>query len=528
MPDPKRQQTIGPSFEIEQNAKNLFTRFLPPRWLRREDSPDVHIDYRVEVVTDGEPTGAAIRVQVKGRTLSLGKKDRFKAKFETKHLLYYLQCREPVFIFLIDPTAEVGRWVFVQRYLKSVITEEALRKRQTYVITFDRHSSMDDRAAFEKEVQLALTYVRDMFPGSPLAAIHDKKRTLEKQHPDYSIDIQASPENIKFRVQSRDAAKSGIMRLVSSFDKEKVQKFVEQGDSFQIRSSDLDSATASIFTQLLSEFGVEQITIKSATLDGNVQIHFKGEAHPIFLQADGAWTLGSKRFSFEGQLPNSPLRVVLRREIIGPGVLDPNSPIKMRLDWESWRGEPLLTLPHFTDIRFFLHCESYSVRCLAKGNDTGQVQMSSVKTQGHQDAMKAIEWIHRCRSVASFLGVNPIFPFGKGIEVWPTDDPEVLVELVEKGFHEQPHTGLILVVESDRSEKLAEILHRPGMNLQQAGQFLKFDFYGTSVLFGPLTYSLTDAELIDIEELANQRVALHFKGGFVSKWSLTYQRPPIK
>jgi hypothetical protein len=105
--------TVGPTFEIEERTRLIFESWFPPSWLKRRLSPDFHLDYRIEVVEHGEPTGANFLVQLKGRTIPVSKaqgcQPNWRLSLRTKHLRYFLQCKEPVFIFLIDPAQNSGR-----------------------------------------------------------------------------------------------------------------------------------------------------------------------------------------------------------------------------------------------------------------------------------------------------------------------------------------------------------------------------------------------------------------------------------
>ena len=132
-----RHPTIGPSYEVQKDAERLFEDWLPKRWLPRKEIPDVHVDFCVEVVNEGEPSGSLFRVQVKGRSIYKRKAKMLGEPFKTKHLRYYLKCEEPVFLFLIDPTAKQGHWIFIQRYLKENVQSDILRVQTKFRIRFD-------------------------------------------------------------------------------------------------------------------------------------------------------------------------------------------------------------------------------------------------------------------------------------------------------------------------------------------------------------------------------------------------------
>ena len=59
-----KHSTIGKNFEIDQAAVKIFDGWLPNNWLSRKQTPDVFVDYLVELVENGEPTGLHFAAQI--------------------------------------------------------------------------------------------------------------------------------------------------------------------------------------------------------------------------------------------------------------------------------------------------------------------------------------------------------------------------------------------------------------------------------------------------------------------------------
>ncbi len=163
--DSSSAPTVGSSYETARSAVQTFLGWLPPRWIPRPEDPDFHIDYVIEIVKDGEPTGTHFRAQIKGRTAK-GSSTRIVESFKTKHLRYYAKCEQPVFLFRIDPITKGGYWLFIQGYLKEKkLTDERLSGQKKLSITFDPLKSLEAKSLFQEELAKALRLVRDQFPA---------------------------------------------------------------------------------------------------------------------------------------------------------------------------------------------------------------------------------------------------------------------------------------------------------------------------------------------------------------------------
>src|SRR5690606_12073444 len=106
----KAHPTYGQSHEIDKLAVRFFLSKIPPLWLERLQNPDFAVDFQLEPVQDGEPTGRRFAVQIKG-VRSQGAAVLRKS-VETKSLAY-LRDREriPAFLFLIDVAHHTAHWI---------------------------------------------------------------------------------------------------------------------------------------------------------------------------------------------------------------------------------------------------------------------------------------------------------------------------------------------------------------------------------------------------------------------------------
>lgn len=49
--------TVGQTFKTGKHGELIFESWLPEDWIARKQSPDFFVDYYVEIVQRGEPTG---------------------------------------------------------------------------------------------------------------------------------------------------------------------------------------------------------------------------------------------------------------------------------------------------------------------------------------------------------------------------------------------------------------------------------------------------------------------------------------
>ncbi|MGZ4973754.1 MAG: DUF4365 domain-containing protein, partial [Limisphaerales bacterium] len=189
----RQDPTIGKSFSTGNKAEIIFSDWLPPDWLCRKRTPDVFIDYVVEIVENGEPTGLFFAAQIKGVFLDKNRPLPKKYPASGKHVRYWLKdYPHPVFLFLIDVETRRGVWVFVQKFAKESISTHALENQKTITLQLDPADAFADMPRFLSALKLAQVFVRNLHPGSPAAAIQKRRQELQRQDPRLSFSITAT------------------------------------------------------------------------------------------------------------------------------------------------------------------------------------------------------------------------------------------------------------------------------------------------------------------------------------------------
>ncbi|MFZ3374047.1 MAG: DUF4365 domain-containing protein, partial [Chthoniobacterales bacterium] len=182
-----KKPTIGETFETQKEAEHFLQALLPFKWPWREQTPDFFVDFHVEVVEQGHLSGFEFGVQVKGTKRS---KYPPSTRMECGHLAYYRdKARLPVFVVLVDLISRNAYWLFTQRYLRECVNRTAVDQQKTFTVTFDPADSFKDLDRFRNALKDAEHYMRELYPGTPAAAISAKEAELQKLDPDIGVRL---------------------------------------------------------------------------------------------------------------------------------------------------------------------------------------------------------------------------------------------------------------------------------------------------------------------------------------------------
>ena len=515
------QPTVGPSDNVDEGARLLFESWFPLDWKKRRQIPDIHIDYRIEIVEQGEPTGLNFQCQVKGRSIHKRKTKALAEPFKTKHLRYYMRCEEPVFLFLIDPATRKGHWLFVQRYLMTHFAGAIPRDQKTLTVQFDAARSFEHRPLFEKELRDALTYMRNMHPGSPMAAILAKQQRLEQRFPGHSIQIIATDKSMNVQVTPLLPLREGVkLRFLNDSNAGQAIACFEKGESFQVKASEIQLGDST----LLQEAGDVEVTIAPGIrLKGCLQIHFGEQAEPLCIQVDGEWVIAPKRISFNGQLCDSPLIVKLVREQDAEGKWK-LCEFCCTLQWGAWEGQPLLALAYFRELDELFRKGEFLLRPYIRGHRDWPSEELAVGDSAKTKLTLAMDWLRKCKRAAQIIGVNAPFPAENAVKELESDDTKLLIKMLEFGSHEQSIAGEEVGLSGEGPSDGLHI-RKNELTAHWTEPFRKLKFFGLEIPFGPLNHTWTDLKLVKTCPSGDNRTEMLFKGGSSSIWRIQYTPP---
>jgi hypothetical protein len=107
-------------------------------WEFRELTGDFGIDAEIEVITDGEPTGKIIAVQIKSGPSYFAVEDATEIVFqgELKHLTYWLDHKLPVIVVLYHTDRDTAYWQHVSE-------ESIIRLPKTWKMSIPRNQTIE-------------------------------------------------------------------------------------------------------------------------------------------------------------------------------------------------------------------------------------------------------------------------------------------------------------------------------------------------------------------------------------------------
>jgi hypothetical protein len=503
--------TIGESDKVEEGARLFFEVWLPLTWKKRVQHPDIAIDYRVEVEDQGEPTGKHFLAQVKGRSLHKRKHARFSERFRTKDLRYYLRCEEPVYLFLIDPSAKEGYWLFAQEYIRKRISAVHLREKKSVIVRFETGGSFSDFPKFRHSLTAAWRYMHEMFPGSPLAAVLNEKQKLEQLDSRFSVEITASSKLAKIQIAPKSPHVPVKLTFAKTVSTDQLKALFERGESIRLNAKELNVLDAPLHQEILSRIGDWEIMVSGGhRFTAHLRIQFAIESHETMIQLDGDATVAPKRLAFSGALPESPLKLDVCREPT-PDDLTQVS-LKVRLCWECWISQPMLSLGHFADLTAFFSAKVFSMRCLVRGNVLWNDKEFVLDHDMQNPAFRAFDWIRRCQSACQRLKINPIFP--SSLDELESDSVRLVVELLETGGHIQENDGVISSCTVDRPEEtMTHATVGMGIGMMEFSDSEKtFDFLGIKLSLGVLIHRYTNVEVSAVRKISESRDEVEWIG----------------
>ena len=471
----------------------------------------------------GEPTARHFGAQVKGRT-SKPKNGQLKESFKTKHLRYYASCREPVFLFRIDPDTDEGNWVFIQRYLKQKGMAEKLATQKTSKISFDLKHNLENLELFKKELTDALIFMVDEFPGTPTAAVAKRKEFLQSLDPNLAVDLTATERGERMSIGPKPGSKVPGPKLTGQFSAEQWQALAA-GQPVTLIAYELTADTA-LIRQLLAELGDKEITISRgpshSKMSGSVQVSLEGISG-FSLQVNGEWTISPYRLSFEGTLSESPFR--LKSVWSGTDPQDFHYPdVNLGFDYSIWAGQPLLQLAYFDDLRRLFENRPIHLRFTARGRHlyTGKVDPAELARGGW--LAESIEWIAKLQQAASYFKVDPLFPTEDKMKDLTSVNARALVMLATTGKYSQSTTDSTFTV-TGRFPNAREPYLTKSDVYNIANYYREFDFLGLPVKVGPLAMTWTDVLLVGVKDLSDGRKIVTWKGGPAGRLKMTLNDP---
>lgn len=413
--------TISKPHIIDQKAQNVFFDSVPPSWLIREQKPDFHIDYFVEIEKGAEPSGLIFGVQLKGTESPRSSKDYIKQFIKTKHLAYYIdKVRQPVFIVVINVTSRQGYWLFIQEWIRKELSGKEWRSINKVSVRIPLDNLLSDIERLHRAVIRADKYMRDLWPGSIGATIQSKKAELESLDPRFTVDISYGQGRTTFTLLPNQKVEGSIQ--FSHSDKGEVHKkisdLIERGLPAKFQPNQIQITGTKLFERLLEDFAVKEVEFKTCR---KVQCKFsiallneQKEEKLILYGVDGQITGGTREIQIETFVPKTPLTIngtLLWDDFYRqrPGQ------ISLSFDPEQWANQNLAQLAYFDAVSKVVKAlssgETLKIICEFNGNRLFSATPSFDDIRNFSDPiLPFISFLQKARDISQKLGINPVLP----------------------------------------------------------------------------------------------------------------------
>lgn len=518
IPPEPRHPTVGESYSVEQRAIQLLKPLLPSDWLWRKQSPDVFVDYHVEVVEDGEPTGRVFGLQIKGVSNLRRRRKLIRYRMGRKHLSYYRDnARLPIFMALVDTNLGAAYWLFAQKYLREQASQADLDNQNSLTLRFEADDSFSDLERFRNILEEADRYLRELFPGSPAAAISARERALNSLDPDIGVKLSFQDGYEVLKLSSETPLSLGF-RTLKSEGPEAFQALVDHGETFKAEV-EIIPPDSPLFQELMPG-GKGLIHFEPDPREGCVQIAC-GPDPVMIAQLNGKWRAGAKSARFEGHLHQSPLSVEMRiDDLSGAPRTSFDTPVRLG----EWQGQSFSRLAWFDHVHAFVDTladgRQFRVDYLLEGTPLGGFVATADKNQSTARLKNAVDWLAKCRFVANHYGVDAILPNFGEITYAQQRDVEVLHALATGDFVEDSIAGLPFGFSGSAQMALPENWQSSTepitgtLKLIGAGQI---NFFGQVIEIPEVEQLFTDMELVGIKVGESSKTLL-FKGSKDSVW----------
>ncbi|MCK4540552.1 DUF4365 domain-containing protein [Candidatus Parcubacteria bacterium] len=505
--------------EIDRLAQDVLRHYIPPSWLIREQHPDIHIDYFIEVADSTGPTGPNFAVQLKGTKSPKYSNKYVKIPIKTKHLSYYLdKVKEPVFIISADVNIKKGYWLFIQKWLREETKKRNWRWNKKIVVKIPTSNSLLDTEKFYDAIIDSEKYMRELWPSSIQAAVGHERQSLQELDPRIHVDISFVGEKTTYSLMAKEDFSFNIKFKNSKGIIDRFEELIDTGKSISIdRSEMLESSGSPLLESILDKAQNGKFVIGPAKkIKTNLiltTVDLKNNEKVILHGADGYIFHGQKKVCFEGGLKESPLSINFNFPF--PPSREKDF-LKLNLDFNTspWENLPVLGLPYYTKTKDFIESivegDRIKIDCEIKGNHIFTATSGDSLGSGFMvPALRRLRFLEKIRRISKKAGINP-----KYLKAYKSSEKEIdnillLDKLILSGEYRQRGECCrfnFVLRHDDNFIKM--LIDKKDANLpdplivEPLDQ--KFIILGKEFEFDPLRYTLTEPVLeTSVESIQN-------------------------
>lgn len=445
----RTKHSLDKQSESNNAGRNLLERTLAlPEWIVREDKPDVHIDFNIELAENRNPEGRRFLVQLKSRQGLATASRTIRVRVKASHLWYYThKCTLPVFVFLADLRNQRIFYLFVQEWAKSGGFSFDPDSEKTVSLQMPRTQCVGDTRLFREAVERAFEYMNELHPGTLRASARAEIARLEAidDRFEYHLTVTKNGESTHTQIRPKQGEQIACSLIVKGkANVAAVKKYCEMGVPLKLPAGGFELQGSKLFE------GKEGVTLEAGTTPiGDIELIFlqslQSELPIIRLSAEVR--RGARGFTTSAHLSDLVhLRISQR---FGTGLRTELDSLDLQFDFTSWLGKAVLHLPYFEQVHRFTTAINGGMdipyKMLWGGNLLlgGTFKANWSKEDGQFCHAFTCGLIAAIRAVCDFKGINPALPdlarLDEGeVEWWFTAAEAVLLTASQRPAEQVP------------------------------------------------------------------------------------------
>jgi hypothetical protein len=367
------------------------------------------------------------------------------------------------------------------------------------LVRFSPENTLGDTPRLTKAISEAVTFMRELRPGSINAALQQRKKELEAK--DKRVEVQvdlvggrqniilSAKEDFPFNIQFNTTDPQTI---------EAIKDFYEKGTDLSIKRGEVEFKGSPLFEELGAEQNEKLVIHHAKDVEGHALFTWGGGGPDSLLYVPGKFRPALKFLTFDASPPGSPLKL---QTSVPWTVATTPEPFSMSIAFQpkEWKHQRIAALPYFESIhRFFtaaLTGQRMELRLYAQGNSLGASAMDGHDIQALKPALHLLQTLDRARALAAHFKVDPVLPPFSAHIKRHLEVVDQLHAIVFSDEYRQPAPNAKVSFKGFTSDPTGSLRTEMGP-LTVVHQVRDYDFFDCPVKLGPVQTQFTEMKLL--------------------------------
>lgn len=351
--------TVSDAHTTDRQAKAIVERLLAKDWLvKRMPEYDYGHDYLIEAVIGSQPSGNEFHAQLKGtKTVTFDPIGRAHWALETRHLRYYWDRVDvPVFLMLVDVTAEQGWFCFVQGELATQTAQERLTCQKTITLDLRIDNSLANTTKLRAALDSARLFMREKNPGSVKAALRAAAPKFVRNDPHFEItgaEVDGAHTCLKIAPKGPFSFSIRVPPTKASIVAPRIKELFCYGRPLEVNTDEVEFENLPLFANAKADGLRGHLAFRpDDSLECEITISANRKGILLSLVFPSRLTRGTEGGLLIGQLKDAPLGIELklsRRDL----AKNKAATIEFKWDFARWVDKSLVTLPQLEPLVSF-------------------------------------------------------------------------------------------------------------------------------------------------------------------------------